>query len=67
MYADILKYLKENGALLNSIRPYFLITFQDYHSYIKQNPQDFPFQQKRVNEAAFRLMSLDAWIHVPRL
>jgi len=38
-----------------------------HHSYIKQNPQDFPFQQKRVNEAAFRLMSLDAWIHVPRL
>ena len=26
-YEDFLKYLKENGALLNSIRPYYLLSY----------------------------------------
>lgn len=31
-------FLKENGGLLNSIRPYFLLSYQDYLNYIKIDP-----------------------------
>ena len=34
-YDDLLRYLKENGALLNTIRPEFLVNFQDYQLYCK--------------------------------
>jgi len=34
-YEEMINYLKENGALLNNIRPYFLLSFADYNNFLR--------------------------------
>ena len=33
-YEQIIIYLKENGALLNSIRPHYLLAYNDFTYYM---------------------------------
>jgi len=62
-YDDLLRVLKENGALLNTIRPEYLLRHADYNSYMKQ--QDNQFIQPnniKLTENKFVYLSTDAWI-----
>lgn len=62
-YEELLRYLKENGALLNNIRPQYLLSFSDYHIYIKsQKNEHFSPACLRLSESKFYYLSTDSWI-----
>ncbi len=63
-YDDLIRFLKENGALLNTIRPYLLLSFSDYQLYCKTTSADYPCVQQKFNELAFTYLSNDAWIQL---
>jgi len=62
-YNDLIRLLKENGALLNTIRPEFLLKYQEFSYYLKQNPMEYLApSSSRINEKSFTYLSQDAWI-----
>ena len=62
-YEELIKFLKENGAFLNTIRPYYLLSYVDYLLYVKlQNNENLHFSSIKLNETKFNYVSLDAWI-----
>ena len=60
-YDDLIRLLKENGALLNTIRPEYLLKWQEYNSYVMSNPVPCVIPTK-VSEKNFTYISVDAWI-----
>lgn len=62
-YDDLIKYLKENGGLLNTIRPYYLLSYTDFIFFLKIQPCDYinPNSSK-ISENRFSYVSHDAWI-----
>lgn len=60
-YDDLIRMLKENGALLNTIRPEYLLKYADFNSYIKGNPVQ-NCNIFKISEAKFNYLSTDAWI-----
>lgn len=60
-YDDLIRSLKENGALLNTIRPEYLLKYQDFNNYTKSNPNVY-VQDAKLSEAKFNYLTLDAWI-----
>jgi len=62
-YEDLIKYLKENGALLNTIRPQYLLTYTDYIFFLKLQQSEFinPSSAK-ISENKFNYLSMDSWI-----
>ena len=63
-YEELVYYLKENGALLNNIRPHYLLQFQDFLCYIKSTSNEYMTNTIRVTESTFSYLSNDAWIQV---
>lgn len=63
-YEEFLKFLKESGALLNSIRPHYLLSFQDYQCYLKYTQDDYKFVQMKQNDFGFTYLSNDAWVQL---
>ena len=62
-YDDLIRYLKENGALLNTIRPQYLLSFSDFNTYLKSNPVDYVNPNAyRVTESRFHYLSVDSWL-----
>ena len=62
-YQDLLLYLKQNGALLNTIRPQYLMTYQDYNFFIKTQPIEFVNPSSlKLSENKFNYLSMDSWI-----
>jgi hypothetical protein len=62
-YDDLIKTLKESGALLNTIRPEFLLKYSEYNFYVKNNPSQYLAPTVgRLNESKFQYLSTDAWI-----
>ena len=49
-YEDIIRFLKENGALLNTIRPWYLLSYSEYHMYLNQTMANFPNSNLKINE-----------------
>ena len=62
-YDELIRTLKENGALLNTIRPEYLLKSYDYNLYAKVNagPSLMPSMIK-LSENKFNYLSLDSWI-----
>lgn len=61
-YSEIIDFLKEQGALLNHIRPEFLLAYQQLTSYMKSNEVEntHPVGNK-INENQFKYLSLYSW------
>ena len=61
-YDDLIRVLKENGALLSTIRPEFLFRHNDYNTYLKtQDNQHLTPNMLRLSEGKFLYLSIDAW------
>ena len=62
-YDDLIRSLKENGALLNNIRPEYLLKHYEYNIYVKINPSANVMQSNaKLSEGKFAYLSNDAWI-----
>lgn len=61
-YDDLLRNLKENGALLNTFRPEFLLKMQEYNFWLKSNPSPLLNNTHKLSEKLFNYLSCDAWI-----
>lgn len=61
-YSDIITSLKEQGALLNHIRPEYLLGYQQLLFYMKSNEVDnaHPISSK-LNENQYRYLSMYTW------
>ena len=59
-YEEVIKYLKTNGAHLNTIRPEYLLSKSDFKKFYKKN---FPNLQKHI-EFRYAYLSVDAWITI---
>ena len=62
-YEDFMKILMIEGALLNTIRPYYLLSYSDFTYYLKTHPVSYlnPASFK-LTAAQFSYLSADAWI-----
>ena len=61
-YEEFIRSLKENGALLNTIRPEFLIKLADYNAFLKIAPNaNVNPSLPKMNEQKFQYLSVDAW------
>ena len=60
-YDVLLKWLKENGALLNTIRPEYLLSMTDFGRYLKSTPEQLQLKPKQI-ERRFPYLSADSWI-----
>jgi hypothetical protein len=61
-YSELLRYLKEAGAMLNTIRPEFLLSQSDLNTYYKKNYNPYALPSaNRVSAQQFKYMSLEAW------
>ena len=67
-YDDMIKQLKTEGALLNHIRPEYLLGFNDYTAYIKLLPKNITdfmtLSSQKLTLQRFTYISIDAWITV---
>ena len=62
-YAQLIVYLKEEGAMLNTIRPQYLLSFLDYNAFLKTQPhENLTSFAIKVTENRFNYVSQDAWI-----
>lgn len=61
-YSELLRYLKESGAMLNTIRPEYLLSHSDLNTYYKKNYNPFALPSaNRISVTQFRYLSLEAW------
>ncbi|EAR97253.2 flagellar associated protein (macronuclear) [Tetrahymena thermophila SB210] len=67
-YDEIIRYLKAEGALLNHIRPQYLLSYNDYHSYIKQLPKEqnshVAPQYLKIHPKIYQYIHFDCWINL---
>lgn len=62
-YQQLIKYLKEEGALLNTIRPQYLLSYLDYNAFLKtQSHDNLSASAIKVTENRFNYISADSWI-----
>jgi len=62
-YDDLIRTLKENGALLNHIRPEFLMKYNEYNAFIRTVPASHVSTNvAKLGEKNFTYLSTDAWI-----
>jgi hypothetical protein len=59
-YEDLLDYLKKFGALLNTVRPEFLMSQQEFSQYLKSTPNDLQLKPKQIQHR-WPYMSMDSW------
>lgn len=59
-YEVLLNFLKEHGALLNTIRPEYLLSKADYTKFLKQTPQQLQLRPQQIDRR-WSYMSKDAW------
>lgn len=61
-YNDLLHFLKENGAMLNTIRPEYLFNYQDLLTYYRKNPNpNASISANKISEKNHKYISMDSW------
>ena len=61
-YESLITFLKENGAMLNTIRPEYLLSHQDLLAYFKRNYNQYASPNaNKISEKHHRYLSMDAW------
>src|SRR3990167_7115467 len=62
-YKTIINFLKKEGALLNNIRPEYLLGWGDLQMYYKKNYlQQATLNAHKLGETAHRYLSCDSWL-----
>ena len=62
VYEKVIGQLKEQGGLLNHIRPEFLMDYSDLIFYLKTNPVENAHSVSlKLNESQFRYLSMYSW------
>jgi hypothetical protein len=59
-YEALLHFLKQHGALLNTIRPEYLLSKADYIKYLKSTPLQLQLRPQQIDRR-WSYMSKDAW------
>lgn len=61
-YSDLLHFLKENGAMLNTIRPEYLLSHSDLLAFYKKTPMPYVLPSvNKISEKYHKYVSMDAW------
>lgn len=61
-YYNLLNYLKENNAMVNNVRPYFLLSFKDLTLYYKVNQVSHLIPDYyKITDIQYKLLSLQSW------
>lgn len=63
-YLTLIHFLKENGAMLNTIRPEYLLNHSDQVLWYRLNPNPNVININKVPESRWRYLSMDAWLVV---
>ena len=64
-YVDVIKFLKQNGAYLNTIRPEFLLSLPQYNLWIKNNqPLHCLEKHLKLNDAKHSYLSVNSWVTI---
>ena len=58
-YEDLLDYLKKYGALLNTVRPEFLLSQHEFAQYLKSTPNELQLKPKQIQHR-WPYMSMDS-------
>ena len=58
-YEDLLDYLKKYGALLNNVRPEFLLSQHEFAQYLKSTPNELQLKPKQIQHR-WPYMSMDS-------
>lgn len=62
-YEEFIKLLMLNGAFLNTIRPWYLLSYTEYLIYVKQNKNEYVHMSgQRLSENKYHYLSLDSWV-----
>ena len=59
-YEELLDYLKKYGALLNTVRPEFLLSQHEFAQYLKSSPEELQLKPKQIQHR-WPYMSMDSW------
>lgn len=62
-YEDLLDYLKKYGALLNTVRPEFLMSQHEFAQYLKSTPTELQLKPKQIQHR-WPYVSMDSWTTV---
>ena len=60
-YTELIAYLKLNGAMLNTIRPEYLLSMGEFSRYLKSTPTQLQLRQRQI-ERRWPYLAMDAWI-----
>lgn len=60
-YSELIAFLKLNGAMLNTIRPEYLLSMGEYSRYLKSTPNQLQLRQRQI-ERRWPYLSMDAWV-----
>jgi len=62
-YEELILFLKENGALLNSIRPYYLLSYAEYLNFVKTDASKdhVALNCLKIPEARFSYLQNESW------
>ena len=60
-YTELINYLKVNGAMLNTIRPEYLLSMAEFMRYLKSTPTQLQLRQRQV-ERRWPYLSMDSWV-----
>lgn len=64
-YDQLIRFLKQEGALLNHIRPQYLLSYTDYQAYVKYYTQQESLYvhptHSKINFQKFQYISTDVW------
>ncbi|CAG9335550.1 unnamed protein product [Blepharisma stoltei] len=59
-YDDLIEYLKRNGAMLNTLRPEFLLSQNDFARFLKSTPLELQLRPKQIQHR-WPYLSMDSW------
>ena len=59
-YEELLNFLKKHGAMLNTVRPEFLLSQADYSRYMKSTPLELQLRPKQIQHR-WPYISMDSW------
>lgn len=62
-YEDLITYLKSQGALLNTLRPEYLLSQNDFAKHMKSTPQELQLRPKQIQHR-WPYISMDSWTNL---
>lgn len=65
-YEELIYFLKEQGAMLNNIRPHYLLAYQDFLNFQKQDGlrDQISINCQKISESQYVYLTADCWVQV---